>query len=197
MIALSTIVPAAAFGATAFLVGTRGRAWLCPAPVAVALAALVGVGLGVLPPRVDPVWAGAGLVWAAGVCLLDGAHARTWLALTGPMLLLSALAAHGPLVSALGPDMGRKAVGVLALLLPLGTWARGVRPRGWFTDAAVFLLLGPLFMVAAPSAVTAWQRAAVAAEGADPVGTAPQPRWPLAIGVVAFGGALGWRLVRA
>jgi hypothetical protein len=145
--------------------------------------------------EIGAAWTAAALAASAGTALSRGRTADVLTSTLPPLLMVGGLASHRIAKGILGPIAGTTALVAVcggALLLGLASGTR--RGRVWFVDLATLGLLGGLALAAAPTALTAWRRAAVAAEGHESAGAASSPLWPLAAAAAAFGVGLAWRV---
>lgn len=145
-----------------------GTGWI---PVALASAGALTLAWG---------WLERQLVWIVGAALALAAQG-TW-----PLLL---------------PVFQPMAVVALLVLLTaggamLGLSLRRFRQRAWFSDLSALSVLVGLALMAGPVLSTGWRRAAIAAEGQDPMPVQePIELWPLGVAAVALAAGLGWKLI--
>jgi hypothetical protein len=147
--------------------------------------------------QVGTVWVAAALALAGALTLAWGWLERPLAWVAGPTLVLAAHSAW-PLLS---PMLSPKAALSLLVLLVAGSAMTGLslrrlRLRAWFADLSALTLLVGLALVAGPVLSMGWRRAAIAAEGQDPM-VVPEPIlvWPLALAAAAFAAGFGWKLV--
>jgi hypothetical protein len=164
--------------------------------IASASGLLVGIALGRTLPGVQaaPEWAAVLTLFGASAVLVDGGFPRLLSVAALPITAAAGLAATAILEVAWASIP-------LSLAGVLGAWvigsaggyvSRRFRHRSMFVEAALLALLVSLALIAAPTALVGWQRAAIAAEGDDskalalPLGVL----WP--VGGAFFGG-FAWR----
>lgn len=187
----------------ASFVGLMGTAFLAGMAIdrrsAVAMlstTALCGLAIGMSQPRmqVDMTWLAASMALNAAVGLAHGAMGRLLIWAIGPVLLLAVVAASSAL-SSLPPVLVTVALFTTGLV---GAWAgwsvRRLRQRTWFGDISMLALLTSIALMAAPTLLRGWRRAAIAAEGQDVVAEVAPPLWPLAVSAIAFLFGFSWRV---
>lgn len=170
-----------------------GRTW-----VATAAACAVGTWAGHRWLEVGIGWAAGALAVSAALSLAWGPAARLLAHLLLPTWTLGALAVHRSTPTGWGVGVG-VAVLIVATLLALlfGIVARPLRERGWFVDLTLLAFLSGVALLAGPTALVAWRRAGVAAEGQDPAPDSAVVLWPLAAVASALVAGAAWRLYRA
>lgn len=186
-------------GLAAILMGTtvceRNRAAVLAATSLSVAAALTLVGV-----QVGMGWIAAALALAGALTLAWGWLERLLVWVVGPALVLAVHSA-GSLLSPMLKSI--PATGLLLVLLLVGCALTGLRLRrlrlrAWFADLGALSLFGGLALMAGPVLSMGWRRAAIAAEGQDPVIVSePTLVWPLALAAAAFAAGLGWRLIAA
>jgi hypothetical protein len=84
------------------------------------------------------------------------------------------------------------ALGATAFAVAVGWSARRLRALAWFDDAMVLVALAAACALAAPVALTSWDRSGVAAEGGEPE-VSRLVLWPLAAVGSAFATGVSWQ----
>lgn len=163
----------------------------------IATSLIVAVGLMSVELQVSTGWIAAALALAGALTLAWGWLERLLAWVVGPILALAAHSAWSLLSLLLEP---MTAASLLVLLIAGGAMTgralRRLRARAWFTDLSALSLLVGLALMAGPVLSMGWRRAAIAAEGQDPVSASePILLWPLALAAAAFAAGLGWKLI--
>jgi hypothetical protein len=142
-------------------------------------------------------WISTLIVFAAVVVLTDGKYARVFIAAAGMALVPAALAGASLLEVAWSsvPWALALVAGSVVVGGGVGYALRPFRHSAVFSDIALLLLLCSLAIMAGPSALLGWQRAAIAAEGDESSYAAPS-LWCLLPVSIAFIGGFLWRLWR-
>lgn len=183
-------------GIAAILIGTtvaeRSRVAILVATSLVIAAALTLVEL-----QVGTGWVAAALTLAGALTLASGWLERRLAWLVAPAVVLAAHSAWSLLSPMLEPIT---ATSLLALLIVgsalTGYRLRRLRLRVWFADLSALSLFAGLALMAGPVLSMGWRRAAIAAEGQDPVAASePILIWPLALAAAAFASGLAWKLI--
>jgi hypothetical protein len=167
------------------------------AAMIIATSLSVAGGLMSVELQVSTGWIAAALALAGALSLAWGWLERLLAWIVGPILALAAHSAWS-LVSLLLEPM--TAASLLVLLIAgsamTGLALRRLRLRVWFADVSALSLLVGLALMAGPVLSMGWRRAAIAAEGQDPVSASePILLWPLVLAATAFAAGLGWKLI--
>jgi hypothetical protein len=163
----------------------------------IATSLIVAVGLTSVQLQVSTSWIAAALALAGALTLAWGSLERLLAWVVGPILALAAHSAWSLQSPLLEP---MTAASLLVLLIAgsamTGLALRRLRLRVWFADLSALSLLVGLALMAGPVLSMGWRRAAIAAEGQDPVSASePILLWPLALAAAAFAAGLGWKLI--
>jgi len=167
------------------------------AAILIATSLIVAVGLMAVELQMTTGWIAAALALAGALTLAWGWLERLLAWVVGPILVLAAHSAGSLLSPVLGP---MTAASLLVLSIAGGAMTgltlRRLRLRVWFADLSALSLLVGLALMAGPVLSMGWRRAAIAAEGQDPV-TTPEPilLWPLALAAAAFAVGFGWKII--
>jgi hypothetical protein len=163
----------------------------------IATSLIVAIGLMVVELQMSTGWIAAALALAGALTLSWGWLERLLAWVVGP---ISVLAAHSAwsLLSPLLEPMTATSLLVLSIVggAMTGLALRRLRLRAWFADLSALSLLLGLALMTGPVLSMGWRRAAIAAEGQDPVPTAePILLWPLVLATAAFVVGFGWKFI--
>jgi hypothetical protein len=165
--------------------------------ILIATSLIVSIGLMLVELQMSTGWIAAALALAGASTLAWGWLERLLAWIVGPILVLAAHSAW-PLLSRMLEPMTAASLFVLPIAggAMTGLALRRLRLRAWFTDLSALSLLVGLALMAGPVLSMGWRRAAIAAEGQDPV-TTPEPilLWPLALAAAAFAVGFGWKFI--
>jgi hypothetical protein len=167
------------------------------AAILIATSAIVAAGSTLVGLQVGASWIAAALALAGALTLAWGWLERLLVWVVGPALTLALHSAWLSLLSVLEP---MRAASLLVLLVVgsavTGRSLRRLRLHIWFADLSALSLLAGLALMAGPVLSIGWRRAAIAAEGQDPVSASePMLLWPLAVAAAAFAAGFGWKLI--
>jgi hypothetical protein len=165
--------------------------------ILIATSLIVSIGLMLVELQMSTGWIAAALGLAGALTLAWGWLERLLVWIVGPILVLAAHSSWS-LLSPLLEPMTATSLLVLSIVggAMTGLALRRLRLRAWFADLSALSLLLGLALMAGPVLSMGWRRAAIAAEGQDPVpASEPILLWPLALAAAAFAVGFGWKLI--
>jgi hypothetical protein len=169
------------------------RALLLWAPVAV----LGATGMKFASVQAEPEWIAALIAFTAVVVLTGGTYTRVFSAAAG-MALMPATLAGASVLEVAWSSVPLSLALVAGSVMAGGAAGYALRPfrqAAAFSDIALLVLLCSLAIMAGPTALLGWQRAAIAAEGDESSYAAPSLWCLLPVGL-AFVSGFAWRLWR-